>query len=66
MPARLAADKDEAVNALVVRYVTGQLSEPTFVVSLHAHIDVDEIRHLLILHQLAHRNSLPFKRGDIA
>lgn len=62
---RAAADRREAVEALTLQYVLGLLSEPTFVVSLHAHIDVDEIRHIVMLNQLAHRNSLPYRRVDV-
>lgn len=66
MTARLAADRDEAVQALTLRYVLGELSEPTFMVSLHRYIDISEIRHLVMLNQTAHRNSHAYRRGDIA
>ena len=62
---RDAAERKEMVEALTLQYVLGQLSEPTFVVSLHRYIDVDDIKHIVALNQLAHRNSLPFKRGLI-
>lgn len=65
MTARLAADRDEAVQALTLRYVLGELSETVYMVSLHRYLDVDDIRHLIILNQVAHRNSLPFKRRGL-
>lgn len=55
----------EMVEALTLQYVIGEISEPTFVVSLHRYIDIDDIKHIVALNQLAHRNSLPFKRGHI-
>ena len=62
----LQDDRKEAVEALTLRYVLGELSEPTYMVSLHRFIDVDEIRHLVMINQLAHRNSMAYRRGDIA
>lgn len=62
---RNADDRKEAIEALTLRYVLGELSEPTFVVSLHAHIDVDEIRHIVTLNQLAHRSRSAYRRGDV-
>ena len=62
----LEDDRKEAVEALTLRYVLGELSEPTYMVSLHRFIDVDEIRHLVMINQLAHRNSMAYRRGDIA
>ena len=62
----LQDDRKEAVEALTLRYVLGELSEPTYMVSLHRFIDVDEIRYLVMINQLAHRNSLAYRRGDIA
>lgn len=61
----LESERREQVDALTLRYVLGELSEPTYMVSLHRFMDVSEIRHLVMLNQTAHRNSLPFKRGDI-
>ncbi len=62
----LQDERKEAVDALTLRYVLGELSEPTYMVSLHRFMDVSEIRHLVMLNQTAHRNSLPYKRGNIA
>ena len=59
------AEKKEAVAGLTIRYVTGEISEIVYQVSLHKYLDVDEIRHLIMLNQTAHRTSLPFKRGTI-
>ena len=56
-------DKREQVEALTLRYVLGELSETVYVVSLHQFIDVDEIRHLVMLNQVAHRGSTNYKRG---
>lgn len=64
-PHRTADDDKEAVAALVTQYVTGQISEVVFQVSLHRYLDPDDIRHLTMLNQIAHRNSLPYRRGDI-
>ncbi len=62
----LQDDRKEAVDALTLRYVLGELSEPTYMVSLHRFLDVSEIRHLVMLHQTAHRNSMAYRRGDVA
>ncbi len=57
--------KQDAIDGLVARYASGDLSQVVFEVSLRRYVDADEIRHLVMLHQLAHRNSLPFKRGEV-
>lgn len=62
---RDAAERKEMVEALTLQYVLGELSEATFVVSLHRYIGIDDIKHIVALNQIAHRNSLPFKRGHI-
>lgn len=62
-PHRTADDDKEAVSALVTQYVTGQISEVVFQVSMHRYMGPDDIRHLTLLNQTAHRNSTNFKRG---
>lgn len=63
---RDARERKDQVDALVTRYVVGEISETVLIVSLHRHIDVDEIRHLVALNQIAHRNSLPYRRGELS
>lgn len=60
------SEQNEGVQALIIKYVTGQISEAVFTASLRAYrIDRDEVRHLVWMNQTAHRNSLPYRRGDI-
>jgi len=63
---RLLDEKREKIDGLTVRYVTGQISEIVFCVSLMGLVPKDEIRYLITIHQRAHRNSIPYKRGDIS
>lgn len=63
---RNSDDRRDAILTLTARYVSGELSETAFMVSLHAHVDVDDIRHIVMLNQNAHRQSLPFKRGELS
>ena len=58
-------DNREAVRALVTRWVTGEFSQAVFEASLRRYLDNDEIRHLVMLNQTAHRNSLAYRRGDV-
>ncbi len=59
-------ERIDAIEALTTRYVCGELSEAVYTASLKGHrIDATEIRHLVLLNQIAHRNSTPFKKGDI-
>jgi hypothetical protein len=58
-------DTQEKIGGLTIRYVCGEISEIVYRVSLMGLCSSDEIKHLLILNQQAHRNSLPFKRGDV-
>jgi len=62
---RNADDRRSAVEALTLQYVLGIISEAVFQVSLRAHVDADEVRHLTILNQAAHRNSTPYRKGDV-
>jgi len=59
-----ADDRREEVDGLTVRYVCGELSETVYQASLRSYVGADEIRHLTMMNQLAHRNSLPSKRGS--
>ncbi len=59
-------ERIDAIEALTTRYVCGELSEAVYTASLLGYrIDATEIRHLVLLNQLAHRNSTPYRRGDI-
>lgn len=62
---RLVEDRREAVEALTLQYVLGVISESVFTASLRGHIDRDEIRHLVLLNQIAHQNSLPYRRMKV-
>jgi hypothetical protein len=53
------------VDALVTRYVTGDLSEDVFKASLRRYLNNDDIRFLTMINQLAHHNSMAFRRGDV-
>lgn len=58
-------NRQDKIEALVLHYVAGDISETVFEASLHDIIAKDEIRHLILLNQLAHRNSLPYRRGIV-
>lgn len=58
-------DEQDQVDSLTIRYVTGEFSTAVFEASLKKYLDHDDIRFLVKINQLAHFNSLPFKRGDI-
>jgi hypothetical protein len=61
------SDKQEMVDALTTRFVYGEISEPVYTASLKCKgLDRDEIRYLVMLNRLAHRNSFPYRRGDVA
>ena len=64
--ARFADDEKESVRALTTRYVCGELSESVYTASLKRYLDADDIRFLVLTNQLAHRNSLAFKRGLVS
>jgi hypothetical protein len=57
------ADDQEMVDALVTQFVTGDISQTVFQVSLHKFIDIDDIKYLTTLNITAHKNSLNYKRG---
>jgi hypothetical protein len=63
----LARNKEdqEMVDSLTWQYVTGGLSEAVYRASLMRYLDRDDIRFLVMTNQLAHRNSLAFKRGEV-
>ncbi len=59
-------ERVDAIDALTMNYVLGTISEDVFTASLLGYrIDATEIRHLVLLNQLAHRNSTPYRRGDV-
>lgn len=63
---RDAHDRRDKIDALAIRFSVGEISELVFTASLKGLVrDRDEIRHLVILNQIAHRNSLPYRRGDV-
>jgi hypothetical protein len=60
-------EKKDRVSALTTRYVLGELSEPVYTASLKCRgLDRDDIRYLVMLNRIAHRSSLPYRRGDVA
>lgn len=63
---RAADDRRDRIDGLTTQYVTGEISEEVYTASLRAHMDASEIRHLVMLNQLAHRNSTAYRRGDIS
>ena len=58
-------DRREAVEALKLRYILGQISEVVFEASLRAHVNADEARFLIHLNQECHRRSMPYRRGEV-
>ncbi len=60
-----ADEKRDKIEALTTRYATGQFSECVYRASLMHLIPPDEIRHLIMLNQTAHRNSIPYCKGDV-
>lgn len=58
-------ERRDKIDGLTILYVTGEISEEVYIASLRAHMDESEVRHLVMLNHVAHRNSMPFKRGEI-
>lgn len=58
-----ADDRKEQIAALTTRYVVGEISETVYMVSLHRYCDIDDIRHLVLMNQTAHKNSIPYRKG---
>jgi len=58
-------DRKDAVQSLITRFVTGEISQVVFEVSLRRWVDVDEIKYLVALNLLAHRNSLAYRKGEV-
>lgn len=58
-------ERRDKIDGLTILYVTGEISEEVYTASLRAHMDASEVRHLVMLNQLAHRNSLPYRRGNV-
>ena len=60
------ADRSEKIAALTERYRRGELEESTFTASLMIEgVRNDEIGVAVRQHQAIHRQSLPFRRGDV-
>ncbi len=59
-------EKQEMVEALTTRYAIGELSEVVYTASLKKYCTADDIRFLVMVNQAEHRNSLPFRRGDVS
>lgn len=53
------------MDSLTTRFVTGELSENVYRDSLKRYLDAEDIRFLVITNQLAHRNSMAYRRGDV-
>lgn len=63
---RDALDRSEKIAALTERYCRGELGESTFTASLMIEgMRNDEIGAAVRQHQAIHRQSLPFRRGDV-
>ncbi len=60
---RDANDRAEKVAGLTEQYRSGDISEPVFVASLHALVDVDQIRFALDMNRAAHKSSANYQRG---
>ena len=58
-------DQDK-IDALAIRYSTGEISEDVFRASLKTLLNPDDIRFLVMTNQLAYRNSIAFKRGELS
>jgi hypothetical protein len=58
-------DDQDIVDSLTIRYTTGELSEDVYKASLMRYLDRGDVRFLVMTNQLAHRNSLAFKRGEV-
>jgi hypothetical protein len=62
MMVRNANDRAEKVSGLTEQYRAGEISEPVFVASLHALVDVDQIRFALDMNRAAHKASANYRR----
>lgn len=60
------ADKQEQVQALTTRFITGELSEVVYAASLKKYCNAEEVRTLVMDNRAAHRESLPYRRGDVS
>lgn len=63
---RCAWERQEKIDAFTTQYVVGSITETVYTASLKSHLPPDEIRHLVILNQAAHRNSTPFRKGELS
>jgi hypothetical protein len=60
------ADRTQKIEALTERYCLGQIGESTFTASLMIEgMRNDEIGVTVRLHQLTHRQSAAYRRGDV-
>ena len=60
------SEKQEKIDSLVLRYVLGEITETVLTASLKYRLPPDEIRHLVLMNQTAHRNSMPYRRGELS
>jgi hypothetical protein len=65
MIGRNREDQDR-IDALTTRYAVGEISEPVYTASLRKYLNTEDIRFLVFLNQLAHRNSTAYKKGLVA
>lgn len=64
---RDATERQEKIEALTEQYRTGEISEPVYRACLHSQgLRNDELRMTLNEHQLTHRQSLPYLKGEIS
>lgn len=63
---RDADERRDKISALTLRYVLGELSEEVYAASLRRCCESSEIRHLILMNQIAHRNSTPYRKGLVA
>lgn len=62
---RDAADRNDKIEALHERFRAGEFSETVYTASLCTLQTRDEIRDAVARNLAAHRDSLPFKRGEV-
>jgi hypothetical protein len=59
-------EDQDSIDALTTRFVTGELTEAVYKASLMRYLRRDDIRFLVMTNGLAHRNSMAYRRGDVA
>jgi hypothetical protein len=60
------SERQDKIDALTRRYCNGEISEMVYFVSLNALVPEHEVKYLININQKFHRNSLPYKRGEIS